>query len=429
MLNQPLFAALDVSLETTTICIMSFDGTITKEAVVATEPDSIAICLGDDLTRIERIGLEAGPLSEWLVRELSVLGIVVTLLETRQVRAALSAMIIKTDRKDARGMAHLLRTGWFRPVHVKSLSAREQRAMLAARSMLVARLKDIENSVRGLLRGFGLRLPRALRGRWEAGVREAIEGHPTLVQIFELLLMAREALREQLIILDKWVRDAARADRVCRRLMSAPGVGAIGAMTFRAAVDQPDRFRSSKRVGACFGLTLENINPARPTEVAPSAAPAEADPIVARLIAAERQRQAEAVELVASENFVSRAVLAAQGSIFTNKTVVGYPGKRFHAGAEHADELERIAIERACAAFGSTFANVQSYSGIQANLTVFRSLLVPGDVVLSMSGEAGGHFSHGAASNLSRTMWRTPCSMACAGIRAGSTTTRFAVWR
>ena len=238
MLNQPLFAALDVSLETTTICIMSFDGTITKEAVVATEPDSIAICLGDDLTRIERIGLEAGPLSEWLVRELSVLGIVVTLLETRQVRAALSAMIIKTDRKDARGMAHLLRTGWFRPVHVKSLSAREQRAMLAARSMLVARLKDIENSVRGLLRGFGLRLPRALRGRWEAGVREAIEGHPTLVQIFEPLLMAREALREQLIILDKRVRDAARADRVGRRLMSAPGVGAIVAMTFRAAVDQ-----------------------------------------------------------------------------------------------------------------------------------------------------------------------------------------------
>src|SRR5215212_4704680 len=117
--------------------------------------------------------------------------------------------------------------------------------------MLVARLKDIENSVRGLLRGFGLRLPRALRGRWEVRV----EGHPTLVQIFEPLLMAREALREQLIILDKRVRDAARADRVCRRLMSAPGVGAIVAMTFRAAVDQPDRFRSSKQVGACFGLT------------------------------------------------------------------------------------------------------------------------------------------------------------------------------
>ena len=150
-------------------------------------------------------------------------------------------------------------------VHVKSPSAREQRAMLAARSTLVARPKDIENSVRGLLRGFGLGLPRALRGRWEAGVLEAIEGHPTSVQIFEPLLMAREALREQLIILDKRVRDAARPDRVCRRLMSAPGVGAIVAMTFRAAVDQPDPFRSSKQVVACFGLTLrKSIWRARP---------------------------------------------------------------------------------------------------------------------------------------------------------------------
>ena len=96
-------------------------------------------------------------------------------------------------------MAHLLRTGWFRPVHVKSLSAREQRAMLAARSTLVARLKDIENSVRGLLRGFGLRLPRALRGRWEAGVREAIEGHPTLGADFRTAAHGRaRALREQL---------------------------------------------------------------------------------------------------------------------------------------------------------------------------------------------------------------------------------------
>ncbi|HEY9212347.1 MAG TPA: serine hydroxymethyltransferase [Ancylobacter sp.] len=132
--------------------------------------------------------------------------------------------------------------------------------------------------------------------------------------------------------------------------------------------------------------------------------PAQADPAVARLIAAEQQRQREAVELVASENFVSRAVLAAQGSVFTNKTVVGYPGRRFHAGAEWADELERLAIERACAAFGCAYANVQPHSGIQANLAVFRALLTPDDVVLSMSGQAGGHFSHGGQSNLSGAM-------------------------
>jgi transposase len=167
----------------------------------------------------------------------------------------LSAQVVKTDRKDARGMAHLLRTGWFRPVHVKTMDAREQRAMLSARATLVARLKDIENSVRGLLRGFGLRLPRTLRGRWEQDVRDLMAGHAVLLQILEPLLVARRTLREQLIVLDKRVRDAAKADHVCRRLMSAPGVGAIVAMTFRAAVDQAARFRSSKQIGACFGLT------------------------------------------------------------------------------------------------------------------------------------------------------------------------------
>lgn len=255
MTNQSCFAALDVSLEKTSVCVMSLDGTILREVVVATHPDPIAACLAVDQERLERIGMEAGPLSEWLVRGLADRGITAVLMETRQVRAALSAMIVKTDRKDARGMAHLLRMGWFRPVHVKTVDAREQRTMLSARSTLMTRLKDIENSVRGLLRGFGLRLPLLLRGRWDAGVREAVAGHPSLLHILDPLLTARRVLREQLILLDKRVRDTARVDPVCRRLMTTPGVGAIVAMTFRAAVDQPDRFRSSKKVGACFGLT------------------------------------------------------------------------------------------------------------------------------------------------------------------------------
>lgn len=133
---------------------------------------------------------------------------------------------------------------------------------------------------------------------------------------------------------------------------------------------------------------------------------AQTDPAIAALIAKESLRQAQAVELVASENFVSRAVLEAQGSIFTNKTVVGYPGRRFHAGAEYADALERLAIERACALFSCAFANVQPHSGIQANLAVFRAVLSPSDVVLSMSGEAGGHFSHGGKANMSGAMAR-----------------------
>ncbi len=171
------------------------------------------------------------------------------------MRAALKAMVTKTDRGDTRGMAHLLRLGWFRPVHVKTIEAREQRALLTARSVLLRRLRDFENSVRGLLRGFGLKLPRLLRGRWDAGVREMVAGHPTLSAILEPLLLARSALRDQLAVLDKRVRDVSRADEVCRRLMTVPGVGAVVALTFRAAIDRPERFSSSKAVGACFGLT------------------------------------------------------------------------------------------------------------------------------------------------------------------------------
>ena len=136
----------------------------------------------------------------------------------------------------------------------------------------MARLKDIENSVRGLLRGFGLRLPRPC-GAAGRPVFEGIEGHPTLVQIFEPLLTAREALREQLIILDKRVRDAARADRVCRRLMSAPGVGAIVAMTFRPP--SINRIASIIQAGrGLLGLTPRKYQSGETDRTAPSAAPA-----------------------------------------------------------------------------------------------------------------------------------------------------------
>lgn len=125
------------------------------------------------------------------------------------------------------------------------------------------------------------------------------------------------------------------------------------------------------------------------------------DPEVAAAIAAEERRQEEVIELIASENIVSRAVLQVQGSLLTNKTVEGYPGKRWHAGAAQVDKVERLAIGRACALFGCAFANVQPHSGSQANHAVLHALLQPGDTLLSMDLNAGGHLSHGAAVNFS----------------------------
>ena len=161
-----LYAALDVALEKTALCIVDRDGAVVLEANVASDPDALANWLAPFRLELVRLGLEAGPLSEWLVRGMQRKGFEAVLMETRHVRAALSARVAETDRNDARGMADLLRMGWFRPVHVKSMDAREQRALLTARSTLVRRLKDVENSVRGLLRGFGIRLGSMLRGRW-----------------------------------------------------------------------------------------------------------------------------------------------------------------------------------------------------------------------------------------------------------------------
>ncbi len=132
-----------------------------------------------------------------------------------------------------------------------------------------------------------------------------------------------------------------------------------------------------------------------------SAALAEADPEIAAAIGDELTRQRDVVELIASENIVSRAVLEAQGSILTNKTVEGYPGKRYHGGAVNVDVVERLAIARACELFGCGHANVQPHSGSQANQAVFQALLRPGDAVLSMELTSGGHLSHGAKVNIS----------------------------
>ena len=204
---------------------------------------------------VTRIGLEAGPLSQWLYAGMREAGLSVELLETRHVRDAFKAMPVKTDRKDARGIAQLMRLGWFRPVHCKSLPAQEVRALLTARKLLQTKNHDVEMSLRGVLRGFGLKVgpttPRTFAGR----VRELVAGHPTLSTIAEALLAARGTLFEQWQQLEKRLRSLAREDRRVRLLMTAPGVGAIVGLTYASAIDDPGRFRSSKAVGAHFGLT------------------------------------------------------------------------------------------------------------------------------------------------------------------------------
>jgi transposase len=249
------YVGIDVSLELSSVCVVDATGRIVREAKVASEPEALITWLRGLGLELARVGLEAGPLSQWLYAAMREAGLPVELLETRHVRDAFKAMPVKTDRKDARGIAQLLRLGWFRPVHCKSVPAQETRALLTARKLLQTKYLDVEMSLRGVLRGFGLKVGRTTPRSFAVRIRELVEGHATLTTVAEALLAARETLGAQLRSLEKRLRDQARLDKRAQLLMTVPGVGVIVALTFAAAVDEPGRFRSSKAVGAHFGLT------------------------------------------------------------------------------------------------------------------------------------------------------------------------------
>ncbi len=265
-----LYAGLDISVRSVAICIVDHDGAIRLERSVPSEVPDIVRCLAEFGEPIAKIGFEAGVLSQHLTYGLRAAGYEVVCMEARQVHAALSAMRNKTDRNDAKGIAQILRTGWFSLVHIKSIESHYVRALLATRKAILNKCIDLENEVRGLLKIFGIKLrPRVYHGAFDGEVRAAIEHDTMLVQTLTALLDARLVLLKTFRELDGRVKRMARQDTVCTRLMTAPGVGPITALTFKAAIDDPARFTSSRTVAAHFGLTPrrfqsgESDNPGR----------------------------------------------------------------------------------------------------------------------------------------------------------------------
>ena len=249
------YIGIDVSLEQSSVCVVDQAGKIVRETKVASEPEALTGFCRELGLPVTRIGFEAGPLSQWLHAGLTKAGFEVVLLETRQVKAALSAMVVKTDRRDARGIAQLLRMGWFRPVHCKSPPAQEIRALLTGRKLLQGKLLDLELGIRGLLRGFGLKVGAVSKGRFATRIWELIGGQPMLERVIEPMLRARDALNAEFHALHRAMLAIVRDDAVCRRLMTVPGVGALVALTFTSAVDDPARFSRGRSIGAHFGLT------------------------------------------------------------------------------------------------------------------------------------------------------------------------------
>jgi transposase len=250
------FVGLDVSVKETAVCVVDEAGKVVLEQKVASEPDDIVTLLTSIGVDYGRVGIEAGPLSQWLVNGMAEADLPVVCVETRHMKSLLKAQQInKSDRHDARGIAQMMRVGLFKPVHVKTRASQEKRMLLTARKLVQRKMLDVEFDLRGTLRNFGLKVGVVGKAGFEARVRELVEGLPRLAAIVEPLLTIRRVMRQEFTRLHKMLLDVVRHDPVCRRLMTAPGVGAVVALTYRATVDQPQRFVHSRAVGAHVGLT------------------------------------------------------------------------------------------------------------------------------------------------------------------------------
>src|SRR6201997_4335496 len=248
------FAGLDVSMEETRICILDRDGKVVHEVKVPSTPSDIEAALAR-APACRRVVFETGRMAPMLHHGLTERGVPVVCIESRQGYQALKSLAThKTDRNDARGLAHLARTGFFKPVHVKSLSAHAVRSLIIARKKLVGQRVTLENQIRGLAVVFGVRLPRALSSGFIEQALRASDGIPGLSAAMRGLVAARAAVLAAIVAIDADIRRMVRASVACRRLMSIPGVGQLTALAFTAAVDDPTRFRRSRDIGAYLGL-------------------------------------------------------------------------------------------------------------------------------------------------------------------------------
>jgi transposase len=249
------YGSLDVSLNSTAVCVVNQDGAIIQEGDVASEPAAIDQWLKKTGLPIERIGLEAGGLSSWLSQELLALGWNVICIETRHAKAAMNAQKVKTDRNDARGLAHIMRTGWYKEVHVKSPDSQELRMLLNNRRFLLDKRVAIDNEIRGSLRTFGLKLGKVTPKTYEQRVRELVGDNGKFQACIFPMLEVRRVLIEQCKKLEKLVLDHVQEDQICQLFMTIPGVGPLTALVFKTFVDRPERFQKSKAVGPALGLT------------------------------------------------------------------------------------------------------------------------------------------------------------------------------
>jgi transposase len=251
-MNQ--YVGLDVSLEQTSICVVDEDGKALWQGKCASTPEMLVAVMRARAPQAARIGLESGPLSLWHWHALRQAGLPVVCLDARHAKAALSLQLNKSDRNDARGLAQIVRTGWYREVTVKSFGSQLIRSLLTTRAQLVRMRVDLANQIRGVLKPFGLMAGKGGGQAFADRVRRLVADGP-LQTVAEALLTAWQAIDSQVALLTRRLIGMARQNQAVKRLMTTPGVGALVALTYVSVIDQPERFARSSSGGAYLGLT------------------------------------------------------------------------------------------------------------------------------------------------------------------------------
>ena len=258
---------LDVSLKETAISVRR-DGKRIWRGKCPSDPHLIVEVLRKRAPEPKRAVFETGPLSVWFYHALRAEGLPAICIDARHAKAALDMAPNKTDANDADGLAHLAEVGFYREVRVKGYDSMLVRTLVAARTRLVQITTELSNQIRGLMKTFGLVVPRGKGGTFEAEVERLLVGQAGLARIILPMLEAWRSVRTRASVLGRQLLASARQSAACQQLMSIPGVGAITATSFTAAIEDPETFSKSRSVGAWLGLTTRRYQSGEVTRMA-----------------------------------------------------------------------------------------------------------------------------------------------------------------
>jgi transposase len=250
------YTGLDISMKTTFICVLNEHGKKTFEGVVDTDPDAIMAALRTTKLSMEKVAIESGSISHWLMRELIDRGLNMVCIDSRKMASVLAVNINKTDKNDARLIAEALRCGFYSEVAQKTQEHAESKILLSSRRTLKDTATKLKNTIRGHLKVFGIRLPMLSNEKFSQEVTKILEGKQEVVQCsLRALLESFENVNRELKKLEKHIEQLAKKDPDVILLRTIPGVGVITAFTFKTSIGDPKRFKSSRSVGAYFGMT------------------------------------------------------------------------------------------------------------------------------------------------------------------------------